>query len=665
MQDVYHCLFHRVPEGEVLRRQEVSVILSAAATTRNASEGFVELGKVDMSLWEGRRNLTQVTALTESTIETTWEGRDSAKGLGDLEMGFRENRRPFISNDLERKSCQSFDRVGDMDDARRAGQRRRARRPRDEVMESKYLSTTGRGLGLNHYHWVPREDVLVWKVQTKLAENRKFEMEDGRWIYVHKRKQQLVVQRVRLFGSEADAISGQLEHALLSTVASRRVNITAQLRAILRCADSDLKFMIKNAIIKTEVRDYSEEGFDAHVYRHMMSTSGRPATLSATSEDLQCLTDSFPSLLGTRTQPRTWADASRAPTSCTVEGVVEWRAHSKATWGIQSAYRPRAWITRTWTRTAHGRRSRRAGGRVVAWRLRAYAARRRGESALSCASAEPPPLSHGHTRTSSPARRPPPTPLRYFLSPPRPSPRRTPLKPLRKARTRASSPYIRPARCVPRAPATFFAPFPSSSVYLRDPLNATRKAACRNASFLVGPPLDVCLDARDVGEGGRWVRSGCWSKAEVRAYMCGSVREEQGRAAAGRGAGSARHARCCKGKRSSSGGSGTTGMRRIASARLLGSPWPRVSMAFASSLPHSRALSLLLRIVDGFGIRAERRAPTSRLTMRATACAECESSSGEQCGKRARGGESVAVLLVYILYARTPLNTLLSASEQK
>jgi hypothetical protein len=37
---------------------------------------------------------------------------------------------------------------------------------------------------------------------------------------------------------------------------------------------------------------------------------------------------------------------------------------------------------------------------------------------------------------------------------------------------------------------------------------------------LVGPPLEVALDASGAGGRGRWVRSGYWPNAEVRAYAC-------------------------------------------------------------------------------------------------------------------------------------------------
>ena len=41
---------------------------------------------------------------------------------------------------------------------------------------------------------------------------------------------------------------------------------------------------------------------------------------------------------------------------------------------------------------------------------------------------------------------------------------------------------------------------------------------------LVGPPLDLALDARIVGGLGRFVRSGCWPNAVLRPVLC----EERG-----------------------------------------------------------------------------------------------------------------------------------------
>ncbi|KAJ7017274.1 hypothetical protein C8F04DRAFT_882139, partial [Mycena alexandri] len=77
----------------------------------------------------------------------------------------------------------------------------------------------------------------------------------------------------------------------------------------------------------------------------------------------------------------------------------------------------------------------------------------------------------------------------------------------------------------PAAPRTLLARYPStitpSSVYLAVPTNGYAHAGLpKRFVHLVGPPLDVALDARGSGGRGRWVRSGCWPNAEVRAFVC-------------------------------------------------------------------------------------------------------------------------------------------------
>ncbi|KAJ7480782.1 hypothetical protein FB451DRAFT_1446832 [Mycena latifolia] len=60
--------------------------------------------------------------------------------------------------------------------------------------------------------------------------------------------------------------------------------------------------------------------------------------------------------------------------------------------------------------------------------------------------------------------------------------------------------------------------------------------AAKRSVHLVGPPLDLALDARGAGARARWVRSGCWPNAELRAYVCGGGTGEGGRRAGdGRG----------------------------------------------------------------------------------------------------------------------------------
>ncbi|KAJ7605674.1 hypothetical protein DFH06DRAFT_1020065, partial [Mycena polygramma] len=77
----------------------------------------------------------------------------------------------------------------------------------------------------------------------------------------------------------------------------------------------------------------------------------------------------------------------------------------------------------------------------------------------------------------------------------------------------------------PAPPRTLLARYPSTitptSAYLRAPTNGYAHAgAPKRFVHLVGPPLDLALDARAAGGRGRWVRSGCWPNAEVRAFVC-------------------------------------------------------------------------------------------------------------------------------------------------
>ncbi|KAJ7925331.1 hypothetical protein B0H13DRAFT_2314540 [Mycena leptocephala] len=77
----------------------------------------------------------------------------------------------------------------------------------------------------------------------------------------------------------------------------------------------------------------------------------------------------------------------------------------------------------------------------------------------------------------------------------------------------------------PAPPRTLLARYPSTitptSEYLRAPTNGYAHAGTpKRFVHVVGLPLDLALDARGVGGRGRWVRSGCWPNAEVRAYVC-------------------------------------------------------------------------------------------------------------------------------------------------
>ncbi|KAJ6449609.1 hypothetical protein C8R47DRAFT_950592, partial [Mycena vitilis] len=59
------------------------------------------------------------------------------------------------------------------------------------------------------------------------------------------------------------------------------------------------------------------------------------------------------------------------------------------------------------------------------------------------------------------------------------------------------------------------------SAYLRAPTNGyAHVGAPKRFVHLVRPPLDLALDASTARGRGRWVRSGCWPNAEVRAFVC-------------------------------------------------------------------------------------------------------------------------------------------------
>ncbi|KAJ7642278.1 hypothetical protein FB45DRAFT_367041 [Roridomyces roridus] len=143
-------------------------------------------------------------------------------------------------------------------------------------------------------------------------------------------------------------------------------------------------------------------------------------------------------------------------------------------------------------------------------RLRAYASHWRGVSAFSASPATP--SLGGHTPFVFQATLPTAHPTSLHPVPPPPH---TPLAPSYALHTSHAAP-----------PSTFLAAYPAritpSSAYLRDPLNKyAHLGAPQRFVHLVGPPLDVCLDARGVGGRARWVRSGCWPNAEVRAFVCG------------------------------------------------------------------------------------------------------------------------------------------------
>ncbi|KAJ7079903.1 hypothetical protein C8R44DRAFT_895581 [Mycena epipterygia] len=147
-------------------------------------------------------------------------------------------------------------------------------------------------------------------------------------------------------------------------------------------------------------------------------------------------------------------------------------------------------------------------------KLRAYAAHWRGVSALS---PPPPPSPDLHT------------PL-VFGAPPPAYP--TVLYPLPATATPAP---VRPPTyslhtTTPAPPRALLARFPAlitpSAAYLSAPANGyAHLGAPRAFVHLVGPPLDLALDARGAGGKGRWTRSGCFPNAEVRAFVCGAAGE--------------------------------------------------------------------------------------------------------------------------------------------
>lgn len=93
-----------------------------------------------------------------------------------------------------------------------------------------------------------------------------------------------------------------------------------------------------------------------------------------------------------------------------------------------------------------------------------------------------------------------------------------------------SNPAVRPPTYAVHTAAPvpshhFIAPFTSSitpsSSYLADPLNAYAHLGMpKPFVHLIGPPLDVALDARITGDNSRFVRSGCRPNAVLRPVLC-------------------------------------------------------------------------------------------------------------------------------------------------
>ncbi|KZP29473.1 hypothetical protein FIBSPDRAFT_727345, partial [Athelia psychrophila] len=79
----------------------------------------------------------------------------------------------------------------------------------------------------------------------------------------------------------------------------------------------------------------------------------------------------------------------------------------------------------------------------------------------------------------------------------------------------------------PVPPASLIAPYASTvtstSAYLADPLNAYAHLGMpKPFVHLLGPPLDVALDARIAGNEARFARSGCKPNAALRPVLCDS-----------------------------------------------------------------------------------------------------------------------------------------------
>lgn len=82
---------------------------------------------------------------------------------------------------------------------------------------------------------------------------------------------------------------------------------------------------------------------------------------------------------------------------------------------------------------------------------------------------------------------------------------------------------VHAARSIPSS--SFITPFTStitpSTAYLSDPLNAYAHLSMpKPFVHLIGPPLDLALDARQTGNQSRFVRSGCRPNAILRPVLC-------------------------------------------------------------------------------------------------------------------------------------------------
>jgi uncharacterized protein len=80
--------------------------------------------------------------------------------------------------------------------------------------------------------------------------------------------------------------------------------------------------------------------------------------------------------------------------------------------------------------------------------------------------------------------------------------------------------------------AHFLAPFTStitsSAAYLADPLNGyPHLGAPKPFVHLIGPPLDLALDARQAGNEARWARNGCRPNAVLKPVLCPEERHKR------------------------------------------------------------------------------------------------------------------------------------------
>ncbi|EIW76867.1 hypothetical protein CONPUDRAFT_63490 [Coniophora puteana RWD-64-598 SS2] len=142
-------------------------------------------------------------------------------------------------------------------------------------------------------------------------------------------------------------------------------------------------------------------------------------------------------------------------------------------------------------------------------------------SSSSYFSYQPPPASNNNTSpVFLPSSRAPPTALR-----PLPSSSSSPAITATPHHSDLLPPSYTFHTATPLPASSFIARYPStimpSSAYLSDQLNAyAHMGLPKPHVHLLGPPLEVALDARGRGGRARWVRSGCRPNAVVRPFLC-------------------------------------------------------------------------------------------------------------------------------------------------